>query len=185
MSDERPMGEEGGAGLAIQVDKWGFRYRGTPGDLGEKAPATWAEVWGQVRRHLMRLVSGVPRLLAEAVEGVTRLARSTLSGEAAGKVRAAHDEADFWEKALRRYPVSLGVCREGQRDARRVIEAILERYRRGGYVAEIAADGEGRPVLVIVASGIPGVLLGGRAGAVPNPEGVAYQSPGQAKRRPG
>ena len=35
----------------------------------ESKPASWSQVWRQVNRHLMRLVSGIPRLLVEAVEG--------------------------------------------------------------------------------------------------------------------
>ena len=115
------------AGPEIQVDTWelrlpGVSYRGTPGDLGEEPPASWRQVWRQVHRHLMRLVSGLPRLLAEAVEGVTRLARSTIPREAAAKVEAAHAEAEFWEDALRRDRLALGDPRQRRRDARRAIE---------------------------------------------------------------
>ncbi len=142
---------------ALQADRWevrlpGFSYRGSPGDLGEAAPASWSEVWRQVHRHLMRLVSGVPRLLAEAVEGVTRIARSTVPPGAASKVETAHAYADSWEQAQRRLPPAAGVSAGGRKEARRALEAVLERYRRQGHVAGVVAGPGGRPVVVIVPS---------------------------------
>ena len=52
------MSERDDVSLDVTLDKWGFRYRGTPGNLGEGLPASWRQVWRQVNRHLMRLVSG-------------------------------------------------------------------------------------------------------------------------------
>ena len=142
------MSERADVSLDVTLDKWGFRYRGTPGDLGEGLPASWRQVWRQVNRHLMRLVSGVPRFLAEAFEGMTRIARSTVSRDAA--VEAAHAEADFWEEAHRLQPVALGVSERRQREAGRRLAAILERFRAGGHVAEVVVDGDGRAMVVIV-----------------------------------
>ena len=142
------MSERDGVALDVTLDKWGFRYRGKPGDLGEAAPASWRQVWRQVNRHLMRLVSGVPRFLAEAFEGMTRIARSTVPRAEA--VEAAHAEADLWEEAHQLQPLSAGVSKRRQRQAQRRLAAILERYRAAGHVAEVLADADGRPMVVIV-----------------------------------
>ena len=89
----------------------------------------------------------------EAVEGVTRLARSTIPRQAAAKVEAAHAEAEFWEDALRRERLALGDPKQRRCDARRAIEAVLERYRREGHLAGVVAGPGGRPMLVIVRGG--------------------------------
>ncbi len=149
------MSDRDDVSLDVTLDKWGFRYRGTPGSLGETMPASWRQVWRQVNRHLMRLVSGVPRFLAEAFEGMTRIARSTVPRAAA--IEAAHAEADFWETAHRRMPVALGVSQRRQREAGRRLAALLARYRAGGHVAEVLLDGEGRPMVVIVRGEAPAV----------------------------
>ncbi len=154
------MSDRDDVDLGVTLDKWGFRYRGSPGDLGEAKPASWRQVWRQVNRHLMRLVSGVPRFLAEAVEGVTRIARSTVSRAAA--VEAAHAEAELWEEAHRRLPAAVGVSKRRQRAAGRRLAALLARYRAGGHVAEVLADAEGRPMVVIVRREAPNF---GRLGA--------------------
>ena len=89
----------------------------------------------------------------EAVEGVTRLARSPIPRQAAAKVEAAHAEAEFWEDALRRERLALGDPKQRRCDARRAIEAVLERYRREGHLAGVVAGPGGRPMLVIVRGG--------------------------------
>jgi hypothetical protein len=98
----------------------------------------------------MRIVSGIPRLLAEAVEGGARLARSTIPEEDADRIETAHVEADYREELkqedfeLSRYAPG-SVLQSLQR-----IEAILASYTVQGMTAGVVEGPQGQPVIIIV-----------------------------------
>jgi len=80
----------------VELDIYGLKAKGRAGDLGEPQPTTMREALRQIRGHLLRILVAPTRLVAETLEGVTRLVRGTsaVPGALAARVQAARVRAD-------------------------------------------------------------------------------------------
>lgn len=91
-----------GEDVPVVVEAYGFKVElpHRPETLGERAPDSWRDVPAQVNRHLMRIVAAPTRLIAEVLEGVTRLVRglSRMPDSVASRMEYAHREADKTER---------------------------------------------------------------------------------------
>ena len=84
----------------VSVDAYGCHLEASPGSLGEEPPGSWKEVCHQINGHLMRIAVGPTRLLAESIEGLTRLVRgvagfpAVISRRIAGRFGSGSDRAN-------------------------------------------------------------------------------------------
>jgi hypothetical protein len=134
----------------VAVDVYGIKANVRAGDLGEPHPTSAREALRQMRGHLLRIVVGSTRLIAEVLEGATRLIRGTtaLPGSLATRLHDAHTRADHREEQLQeavREPVRLIPApeEEVQRQVERLV-ALLHRIRdrgRDGAAVELP-DGD-------------------------------------------
>lgn len=141
--------DEGGG--TIIVDPLRIKVRLRPGSLGEESPASWKDVANQVNGHLMRLAAGSTRLLAEVVEGATRLVRgvSSMPSALVRRIEKFHVIADVHEEIVQE-ELDRGAPAASPENALKNLEAILNRYHAEGLVATLHIDENGRPIIVVV-----------------------------------
>jgi hypothetical protein len=84
--DKEAAGRSEKAGIRLTM--YGIRASLTPGEIGESAPDSWAEVRTKVNRYLMRATVHVFGLLNDALDGTRRLIRGTcaIPSEAADRL---------------------------------------------------------------------------------------------------
>jgi hypothetical protein len=135
----------------VVVDAYYIRLQGQPAELGERPPATWREVANQINGHLMRIASGLTRLLCETVEGTTRLVRglSGIPGALARRIETAHSAAEIAEGENQRKFEADQTAAINPDVSLKEIEAILTKYRIKGYLSQVSLGRDGRPILVI------------------------------------
>lgn len=130
--------------------------------LGEPAPSSWSEVSQQVRQHLMRIAAAPTRLVAEILEGATRLVRGLgqIPGALASRLDHAHDQADQREgqrqqRAELRNRLSADENRSNSEEvdsaehATSQIERILQKYSAQGFDAYVTLTPDGQIVIVL------------------------------------
>jgi len=143
----------------IVVDKYRVVVSLKDSDLGESNPDSWREVASQVNRHLMRIVSGSTRFVAELLESATRLLRgiSALPGSVSRRLDQAHSDADQREQR-RQGAVATATTGVNAEDARKEIAAILQKYRIQGHLADIVKTRDGKAVIMILPPDAPEAL---------------------------
>jgi hypothetical protein len=152
------------------VEAYGFKVniKSRPDDLGEHPPSSWRDVPSFINQHLMRIAVAPTRLVAEVLEGATRLIRglSRIPSSVANKLHRAHFEADAVEKQRQQLavdvikhkvtsaePTALLTDELSSEDmaeqAINQIQALLRKYRDKGLDAYIIFRSDGKPVIVI------------------------------------
>jgi hypothetical protein len=156
--------------VQIVVDAYGIKttLKARPDDLGEPPPASWKDVPYQINRHLMRIAAAPTRLIAEVLEGATRIVRglSRIPSSVANRLRHAHIEADARESQCQELisgapPRKLAgspsdnrltghVSSEDQATrALSQIQAVLKKYSDQGYDAYVVIGSDGKPIIVL------------------------------------
>jgi hypothetical protein len=156
--------------VPIVVEAYGFKVnaKSQPEDLGEQIPVSWRDVPSRVNQHLMRIAVAPTRLLAEVLEGATRLIRgvSRIPTAIANRMQRAHVEADAIEEkhqaialeamkhrlALGESPsqITADIADEDKASlAINQIQAVLQRYTVKGFDAYIVLGPEGKPIIVL------------------------------------
>lgn len=141
----------------VVVDKLGVKIAGTPRSLGEKPPESWREVWQQFNRHLMRIVTGGTRFLAEAFEGGTRIVRGVsmiseekeLSSSTQAKIMDAHTQGDLLEERQQEQSQSSQLVLDAEAAVNR-LQSILEKLRGKGAVVEVVRLSDGQVAIMVV-----------------------------------
>jgi hypothetical protein len=159
--------------VPIVVEAYGFKVdvNSRPDDLGEQPPSSWKDVPGRVNQHLMRIAVAPTRLVAEALEGVTRLIRglSRLPSSIVNRVQRAHFEADAIEG--QRQQIARGLIKQHVASAKpralltddaseedkttqavEQIQALLQKYKDKGLDAYVMFGSDGKPIIVL---GVP------------------------------
>lgn len=156
--------------VPIVVEAYGFKVtaRSRPEDLGEQIPVSWRDVPGRVNQHLMRIAVAPTRLLAEVLEGATRLIRgvSRIPSSIANRMQRAHVEADASEGKRQaialdamKHQLTLGAphaqtttdTSDEDKAALAIsqLQAVLQKYTARGFDAHIVLGPEGKPIIVL------------------------------------
>jgi hypothetical protein len=167
MTKEKP--DSSSEDVPIVVEAYGFKVnvKSRPDDLGEP-PASWMDVPRRVNEHLMRIAVAPTRLVAELLEGATRLIRGVtrIPSAIANRVQRAHTEADASEwvrqeiaaEDKRRQLNSDVIPAQLTTDipeedkaaiAINQIQSILQKYTAKGLDAYIILGPEGKPIIVL------------------------------------
>jgi hypothetical protein len=156
--------------IPIVVEAYGVKVdtKSRPQGLGEQPPSSWRDVPSLINQHLMRIAVAPTRLIAEALEGATRLIRglSSLPTSVVNRIQRAHFEADAAEgqhqqtarRLIEQRKTSLepkALLAEGMPDEDRTaqaierIQAILQKYKDEGLDAYITFGSDGKPIIVL------------------------------------
>jgi hypothetical protein len=150
----------------IVIDAYRIKLEVPPSDLGERAPATWADVRDQVRQHLIRIAAAPTRLVAEVLEAATRLVRgvSGLPAATADRLRQGHQRADVeeYERQTMARNEAVRIASSGTNDvalpeashvrsgeAIEKIDLLLKKYRDLGIDAYLIVEPDGRIIVVV------------------------------------
>ncbi len=138
----------------IVVEKLGIKISARPGDLGEKPPDSWWQVAQQLNKHLMRIVAGSTRLIAEALEAGTRLARgftstSRSSSDISPKVVSAQAVGDSLEEQ-KQSQLESGQLRLEAEEVSDRLSSILRALQGRGLVAEVLQQADGTMTVVVI-----------------------------------
>ncbi len=189
---ERPGPTDGDDETTIAIDVYGIKAKSSASSLGEDPPTSWQQVLDQVRGHLYRIAAGVTRLVAEALEGATRIVRglSRLPTSFAIKLERSHELADGRENQRQHAMLNRATAEHSQNSSDMTsqvtatasalarIQAILDRYQKEGTEAYLVISSTGKIVVVV---GTPptgeGPLLKILEGADAMNEVVAKESP--------
>ena len=135
----------------VQVDFYKIKIDARSADLGEEPPTSWRQVIEQIHHHLMRLASAPTRLIAETLEGVTRLVRgvSGVPEAISSRIERAHVHADAKETlAQERSLASAPHLGEEHEDAQ--LLSILDRCRVEGLLVKTMRGPGGIPAIVVL-----------------------------------
>lgn len=157
--------------VPIVVDAYGIKVtlKSRPDDLGEQEPSSWRDVPSLVNRHLIRIAASPTRLIAEVLEGATRLVRglSRIPGSVANRMQSAHTEADSREQLrqeLANKTIQEGQLAQGSSHNRLTngtqiadkaavaltqIQSLLQKYSSQGVDAYVALGPNGKIIIVI------------------------------------
>ena len=115
----------------VQIDVYGVKASFPVADLEEEPPANAQDVVQQIKQHLLRIAVAPTRLVAEVLEGASRLVRA-LTGHSVrteSRRRAAHEMAD-------------------RREARRQDDLVPNRSKHAGASSVTLAVQERRTALL-------------------------------------
>lgn len=142
----------------IVVDRYRIVDSDDEARLGESKPESWREVAAQANRHLMRIVAGATRLLAETIESVTRGIRgmSVLPSSISRRIEQTHLTADAKEGREQDRLLSSGL--PTVENGLKVLNDVLKKYKALGVTAEVRIDTDGRSVIVLLSPEARNVL---------------------------
>lgn len=156
--------------VPIAIDAYGVKVtlKSRPDDLGEQAPSSWRDVPALINKHLIRIAVSPTRLVAEILEGATRLVRGLgrIPSSVASRMQRAHTEADSRERQRQEITGSIvqgqlpsGASRDPSANGTPVedkasvaltqIQAILQKYSSQGLDAYVALGPDGKIIIVI------------------------------------